>query len=308
VSSIALTPTEQARLHNAKPSFIGLIGGELFKITRMRSTWVTFILMLCLVAAPNIILMLIQAPFTDNFKLGNDPRALNAFYNVLETDLLMVRVFIGFFLIILTANVIGREYQLGTIRILVARGVGRLQLLLAKLSAVVLIGLTTFIIWLLVVSFLMFLTPLAKAGNLNALESLNSDFWNNAWLYLLTILISMGATTLMTVAICAIGRSLAFGLTASALFFPIDNIGTVMMRVVYLITKNDFWRNITAYFLGPNLNQMPSVIITTHHIENVGASPLVDVDGTHTLLVALVYSVIFVVVAVVLTAKRDVKE
>jgi ABC-type transport system involved in multi-copper enzyme maturation permease subunit len=308
VSSIALTAAEQKRLHEARPSFIGLVGGELFKITRMKSTWVTFILMLCLVAAPNTLLLLIQAPFTESFKLGNDPRALNAFYNVLETDFLMLRVFIGFFLIILTANVIGREYQHGTIRILLARGVGRLQLLLAKVSAVVLTALLTLIIWLLAVTLLMFLTPLVKAGNLNTLQALNSDFWNNVWLYLLTILVSMGATILLTVALCAIGRSLAFGLTASALFFPIDNIGTVMMRVVFLITKNDFWKNVTAYFLGPNLNQMPSVLITTHHIQNVGASPLVDVDATHTLLVALVYSVIFIVVALVLTGRRDVKE
>jgi ABC-2 type transport system permease protein len=180
--------------------------------------------------------------------------------------------------------------------------------LLAKVSAVVLVGLVTFFIWLVVVAILMLLTPLVKAGNLDALQALNRDFWYNVWLYLLTIFISMGATMLMTVAFCAIGRSLAFGLTVSALFFPVDNIAVAMMRIVFLITNNDFWTNITAYFLGPNLNQMASVIITTHHIENVGAPILVDVDFNHTLLVTLVYSVIFVVVAVVLTWRRDVKE
>jgi ABC-type transport system involved in multi-copper enzyme maturation permease subunit len=308
VSSITLTPAEQARLHKAKPSFIGLVGGELFKITRMLSTWITFILMLCLVAAPNTILLLIQADFAENFKLGNDPKALNAFYNLLETDFLMLRAFIGFFLIFLTANVIGREYQLGTVRILLARGVGRLQLLLAKVSAVVLVGLITFVIWLSVLAILMLLTPLVKAGNLNALQALDRDFWYNAWLYILTILMSMGATMLMTVAFCAIGRSLAFGLTVSALFFPVDNIVVLMMRVVFLITKNDFWTNITAYLLGPNLNQMASVIITTHHIETSSASPLVDIDFNHTLLVTLVYSAVFIVVAAVLTWRRDVKE
>jgi ABC-type transport system involved in multi-copper enzyme maturation permease subunit len=308
VSSITLTSAEQARLHNARPSFIGLVGGELFKISRMLSTWITFILMLCLVAAPNTLLLLIQADFAKNFKLGNDPKALNAFYNLLETDFMMLRVFIGFFLIFLTANVIGREYQLGTVRILLARGVGRLQLLLAKVSAVVLVGLITFVIWLGVLAILMLLTPLVKAGNLNALQALDRDFWYNAWLYILTILMSMGATMLMTVAFCAIGRSLAFGLTVSALFFPVDNIVVLMMRIVFLITKNDFWTNVTAYLLGPNLNQMASVIITTHHIETSSASPLVDIDFNHTLLVTLVYAVVFIVVAVVLTWKRDVKE
>jgi ABC-2 type transport system permease protein len=309
VSSISLTSTEEARLRKAKPSFIGLIGGELFKITHMASTWITFILMLCFVATPNSIIMLINVPFTDSLKLGNNPKALEAFYSLMQIDFFMLRVFIGFFLIILTANVIGREYQLGTIRILLARGVGRVQLLLAKLSAIVLTALVTLIIWLLVIGILILLTPQAKAGNFNALQALDSPFWNNVSLYLLTILISMGATILLTVALCAIGRSLAFGLTAAALWFPIDNIGTAMMQIAFLATKNDFWKNITAYFLGPNLNQMPSVIIPVqYHIRNNSASPLVQVDGTHTLLVALVYSVIFIVVAVILTWKRDVKE
>lgn len=308
MSSITLTSAQQARLHNAKPSFIGLVGGELFKVTRMWSTWITFVLLLCFVSAPNVLLYLIQAEFAENFKLGNNPKALGAFYELLQIDFLMLRVFIGFFLIILTANVIGREYQHGTIRILLARGVGRLQLFFAKLSAVVLVALLTLAVWLLVVMILMFLTPLVKAGNFNAVQALNGDFWHNVWLYVLTILVSMGATILMTVTFCAIGRSLAFGLTAAALFFPIDNIGTVMMRVVFLITKNDFWQNVTAYFLGPNLNQMATATITTHHIDNVGASPLVQVDSTHTFLVALVYAVIFAAVAIVLTWRRDVKE
>jgi ABC-2 type transport system permease protein len=65
-------------------------------------------------------------------------------------NLLVLRVFIGFFLIILTANVIGREYQLGTVRILLARGIGRVQLLLAKVSAVVIVALFTLLIALLI--------------------------------------------------------------------------------------------------------------------------------------------------------------
>jgi hypothetical protein len=79
------------------------------------------------------------------------------------------------------------------------------------------------------------------------------------------------------------------------------------MALGYRLTGNDFWKNITAYFLGPNLNQMPAAIVPAH-FENEGAAPFVTVDGTHTLLVALVYAAIFAVLAIVLTWKRDVKE
>ncbi len=37
-------------------------------------------------------------------------------------------------------------------------------------------------------------------------------------------------------------------------------------------------------------------------------TPNVTVDGTHTLLVALVYSLVFLVLSLYLTWKRDVKE
>ena len=54
-----------------------------------------------------------------------------------------MRVFTSFFLLILTARVVGLEYQLGNIRVLLACGIGRLQLLFAKLLAVVVIALSS---------------------------------------------------------------------------------------------------------------------------------------------------------------------
>jgi hypothetical protein len=81
------------------------------------------------------------------------------------------------------------------------------------------------------------------------------------------------------------------------------------MVIAFRITNDDLWKNVTAYFLGPNLNQMPAAIIPAqYHIENPFAAPLVPIDSPHTLLVALAYSVIFLVVALSLTGKRDVKE
>jgi ABC-2 type transport system permease protein len=41
---------------------------------------------------------------------------------------------------------------------------------------------------------------------------------------------------------------------------------------------------------------------------SLGVPPLTQVDGAHTLFVALVYALIFIVVAIVLAWKRDVKE
>ncbi len=42
-------------------------------------------------------------------------------------------------------------------------------------------------------------------------------------------MLSMGATILPGVAMNAIGRSQVFGLSASLVWFPADNIGTIVM-------------------------------------------------------------------------------
>ena len=53
----------------------------------------------------------------------------------------MLKVFGGALLIVVTARLIGMEYSGGTIRVLLSRGVGRLQLSLGKLTAVTLVAL-----------------------------------------------------------------------------------------------------------------------------------------------------------------------
>jgi len=90
----------------------------------------------------------------------------------------------------------------------------------------------------------------------------------------------------------------------------IDNIGTIFLYLAYRLTHSDFWLNVSAYLLGPNLNVMPKVLITSAKTEvfTIGAQPFVAVDGAHTLWVTLVYSLIFAAVAIILTWRRDVQE
>jgi len=308
VSSVTTsTMTERVTLQHAKPRFFGLVSGEFFKVGRMWSTWITLVLLLGVICLPYLVSL------TTNIPDRIHADALSFYYDEMQVNLSVLRVFIGFFLIILTASVFGREYQLGTIRILLARGVGRLQLLLAKLLTVVLIALSVLIIGLSLNVLLMVSLVSIKTGNLNSLQALTPDFWHNTSLYLLTVLISMGTTILMAMAMTALGRSLTFGLSAAMAWFPADNLVVIIMLLGYRLTHNDFWRNITAYFLGPNLNVMPKVILPVHltqavEANTIGMTPNVTVDGTHTLLVTLVYSLVFLVLSLYLTWKLDVKE
>ncbi len=182
-----LAPAAHIKLYSSKPSFPGILRGEIFKITRQWTTWIMLVLLLGVIGLPYIVVL--TAPnITDN--LRHTP--LNFFYNEMEISLSVLRVFIGIFLLILTARVFGLEYQLGTIRVLLARGVGRLQLLSAKLLAIVLVALTLFAGGILLDGILTCALVAILTGNLNALNALTSTFWSNTWLYVLAVLISMG--------------------------------------------------------------------------------------------------------------------
>jgi ABC-2 type transport system permease protein len=303
-SSSIPTETQFMQGRSLHPSFFGTLRGELFKIRKQWMTWIMLVLLACIIAVPYIVVGTV--PRIKN-ELLNTP--LQLFYNLAQSDLAVLRIFIGIFLLVLTARVFGQEYQLGTIRILLARGVGRLQLLGAKLLAVVIVALLVLVAGLLFNAILTCIYLLAVVGNFNPLNSLTSTFWSDTGMYLLTVLISMGVTILLAMAVSVVGRSLSIGLSASLAWFPIDNFGVFFLIIAFRLTHNTFWENISAYLLGPNLNQMPIALARDPaNTSSIGIGPLVNVSGTHTLLVALVYAVIFVVVAVVLTWKRDVKE
>lgn len=316
MSTVATTTStasqEHLHLHNATPSFFGLVRGEFFKVLRQWTTWILLVLLLGVIILPYIIEF--TAP---NVKTNIQTDPLHFFYDILSIGLAILRVFSGIYLLIIAARMVGLEYQLGTIRVLLSRGVGRLQLLFAKLLTVSIIALILLVIGLALNYLLTLILVAGVTGNLNAYSALNSQFWLDARTYVLTILLNMAVTILLAFAASVVGRSLSFGLSAALVFFPIDNIGTVVMALAYRVTHSDFWVSATAYFLGPNLNIMPTAI--SSKLESIGASPLFQtdqagqthgilVDGTHTVVVAVVYGVIFAAVAIFLTWRRDVME
>ena len=293
---------EHRPMHSETPSFLGIVRGEFFKIGHQWTTWIMTFLLVCVNLLPYILTFTAKAPAQS---LQQTP--LTFYYNHFEGGLAIIRAFGGIFLIVLTATAIGQEYQLGTIRILLARGVGRLQLLAAKLLMVVIVALLLIVGCLLLNALATVLVVLILAGNLNSLNSLTPTFWSDVQVYILTILVSMGASILMATAMAVIGRSLTLGLSLALAWFPVDNIGTTFLLLAMRLTHQDFWLNITGYLLGPTLNKMPAVVGPSSAL-TIGIQPFVTVTGTQTLLVALIYSLVFAVVAVILTWKRDVKE
>ncbi len=303
MSSISTAVPQTATRAALKPRFWGLVRGELFKIAHQRMNWVMLPILYFLCSARWLALPLGRGDVKD--QIVTQP--YDTLHTLMAENLGIFRVFVGFFLIILTARAIGLDYQQGTIRIILARGVGRLQLLFAKVLALVGVALAVTAGALLLNLLLACAFIGGIAGNLNAFSAINATFWADTGSYLLTVFISMGATMLLAIATTVLGRSLAVGLGVALVFFPTDNIGSQILFLIYRLTGSDFWLKLTAYLLGPNLNIMPGEIVL-NHVGTIGATPFVDVDGGHTLLITLIYATIFAAIALSLTRLRDVQE
>jgi ABC-2 type transport system permease protein len=308
--STALTSATTAHglaARSEHPQFLGMLRGEIFKLVRQRFNWLTT---LGFAGAVSIYYLFLLGAQGFKNSLLQDP--YEALYHTMAREGAITRVFIGIVLMIATAMLIGFEYQHGTIRVLLSRGVDRVKLLLAKLLTLALFGLALLALAALLNTLWATLAQLLIAGNLDAYKALNGTYWANTWSYVLTILISMGATILLAAALTVFGRSVAFGLTLSFVWFAAENIGTGIMVLVNTFTNNDFWLKLTAYWLGPNLNILPIRMVAPHvdgqPVETLGSSPQVHYDLAHSLLTILIFSVVSFAIAVVLTWRRDVKE
>jgi ABC-2 type transport system permease protein len=308
-ASIAIRPGAYvARPADLRPSFVGLVRGELFKVSRQRATWIMAALLVGILCFPYLVTSL-----RPNLKELFELTPARSLYIMMGSNLLVLRVFSGTFLILLTARLIGMEYSSGTIRVLLGRGVGRLQLLGAKLLTMALIALAVLVV-AVVLNFILSLALLQIVfGNLDILKSLPTGFWNDTLVYLATVAISMGVTILMATAVTVIGRSLAIGLSVGVSFFAADNIGVIFFLLANKLTNSNFWLLVTGDLLGPNLNVMaPSVLpdraAPAGFASGAMAPPLVPVTGGHTLLVTAIWAAAFAVTAIVLTWKRDVTE
>ena len=301
--TMTATPT---RLHAARPSFIGIVRGELFKVSRQISTWVFGVLLLGAIGLPYLVLL-----SSGRIKTEAQTDPMNALYSILGVDMMVLKVFGGAFLIIVTARLIGMEYSGGTIRVILSRGVGRLQLLFGKLAALVMIALGVVVVTLVLDFLLAVLLLLFSTGNLDLFKSATSAYWSDSFTYLLLALVSLGVTILMATAVTVVGRSLAVGLSVAMLWYPAENISVLFLYLGYRLTNNDFWRLISGEFLGLNLNAMAAAILPPRAAPAANINfqaPIVPVTGGHTLLVTAVFAVVFAAVAIVLTARRDVKE
>jgi len=287
-----------------RPRFFGTVRGEALKVSRQLSFWLmlggSFVLLaiitLAITSAPNI---------QDQLKTNPTSWAYGA-RDIFGT---IFQIGSGIFLLIVGSRLFAMEYSSGTIRIIYARGTGRLSLLLAKMLTLAVIGTLLLAGYLVVAGGILALLVNAWTGSISPLQNLPNEFWQDLGMWAVVQGMSMGIAILMAAAAAGIGRSLAFAMAASLAFFPVDNFSVILEALGSRITRQDHpWLDLSQYQLGPNLNTVLNLIEPGHHARAAFATPLQKVDGMHALVLIGSFALAFAVIAVGRAVRPDVLE
>jgi ABC-2 type transport system permease protein len=287
-----------------RPSFLGAVRGEALKVSRQLSFWLMLAGALVLLM---IITLAVSTASNIQDQLKTNPTAFA--YGARDVFGTVFQIGSGIFLLIVGSRLFAMEYSSGMIRIIYARGTGRLRLLVAKMLTLAIIGILLLAGYVVVAGATLALLVNVWAGSLAPLQNLPTEFWQDLGMWALVQGMSMAIVILMAAAAAGIGRSLAFAMAASLAFFPVDNFSVILEALGSRITRQDHpWLNISQYQLGPNLNTVLGLIEPGHHARAAFATPLTPVDATHALAVIGAFAMAFVVIAVARTLRPDVLE
>ena len=287
-----------------RPSFPGSLRGEVVKLSRQLSFWLSLAGATLLLGV--IVLAISGAESLKSMLLANPTQWA---YDKLEVFGTVFQIGSGIFLLIFGARLLGMEYSSGTIRILYARGTGRLQLLLAKLLTLAVVGAVLLAGFVLLVGAILGLMILTLSGSFDDVNRITNEFWADLGRWAVVQGISMGVALLIVAAATGIGRSLAFGIAAALAYYPVDNFLNILELLGIRATGHDQpWMAISQYQLSTNMNVLLGLLEPGHHARPAFASPLAPVDSNHALAVIAVYALVFAAIAVVRTVRPDVLE
>jgi ABC-2 type transport system permease protein len=287
-----------------RSSLAGLIWGDLLQLRRQRLIWLGVGL------AALVFIVVVEA-------WGAGEQSVRALYRarpegwattVLPGVEMLFQYASGLLMLLVSAWLMGASYGSGVLRLLLARGAGRLQVLLARLAVLVLFALLLLLIGAALTAIYFGSVALAAEGSLGGLLHLSGDFWRTLGLGAAAEVVSMLACAVLGMTAAVVGRSVAFGVGAALAFFPADSLYSQWAPLLDQLTHLKLWGRITGYLLGPDLNAL------TQHMRVGPPSrvpvpvPAGGVSTAHAATVVAVWVVALLVLSAVLIRRRDVQQ
>ncbi len=287
-----------------RPSFPGLVRGETLKLSRQLSLWISLGGALFLLA---VVVLAVSGGQNIKALLLADPTTWA--YDKLETFGTLFQIGSGLLLLIFGSRLLSMEYSSGTIRIIYARGAGRLHLGLAKVFTLAVVGIALLAGYLVLVGAIVAVMVDVLAGSLDPLNHVAAQFWQDLGWWVVVQGVSMGLAILIAAAASAVGRSLAFGIAAALAFYPADNFLNILEILGIRATGHTQpWTAISQYQLSTNLNVLLKLLEPSHRARPAFSAPLADVSLQHDLAVIAVFALALLAIALYRTVRPDVLE
>jgi ABC-2 type transport system permease protein len=190
-----------------------LLSGELIKVGRLRTVRALIVLAL-LATLPTVAVL-----------LDSTPRAVRGGHTPFDTGLTLLEItFVGGaapFLLALASALVAMEYDLGTVRVLLARGAGRWRLLLAKLLALEILGLGLLVAFSALAAFEAALAMLIWGVGPATIAAAP---WPDLGLTVATTVAAMTVAIVVGATAGVVGRSVAAGLILGFGLFAVDSL------------------------------------------------------------------------------------
>lgn len=293
-----------ARAGVAQPraTLANALSAELLKLRRQRPTWVlaTFVLLL---------LGLTMLAFSQDALVRADlpSKPLAALHEMLPTTEFLFAAGAGVIMLTSGSRLVGMEYALGTIRVILGRGTGRSQLVLAKLLAALILGLVLLCAYSVVAALGLAVVTLHLAGSLAPIRQLPVAGWRELGLEAGIGAVSAAAGAAVGVTMAAASRSLTGGMVLSILFFPLDNALALILRALYALDHLPLWRDLSLGLLGPTLNRLPGQLMgTPTPVSSALPIPMLPLGVAQSLGVVAIWIAVLVGLALLLSVRRDV--
>ncbi|MBO0684692.1 MAG: hypothetical protein J2P45_16180, partial [Candidatus Dormibacteraeota bacterium] len=231
------------------PSFPALLRSELFKAVHHPSNR-------RLLALPAVGLLV----YAGLCALSHGPsrgHVLQAGLDAVDPLAFALQFGLGAMMVLIASRTVAQEYHLGTIQVLVGRGVGRVRLLLAQVASFAILAAGSLVIGVAAGCVLALLLVPGLAASLHTMPAV---FWRDAGLNLAATTLSIAACLLLGAFVAALTRSSGVSLAMAVAWMPVENLLVLLIGVVVSVTNADGLMQLSAYLLSPNLNLLPQAL------------------------------------------------
>lgn len=245
--------------------FPSLLRAELFRIRRQRSNWL-------LPVVPLAGLALLAALTITSYGLTDlhGKTVLQAARELTDTATLVLEMSLGIPVLLLASRTSAHDYAYGTIRVLIGGGAGRLSVVVAKLTANLVMAACALVIGVALASGVGLLSPVLAQH----LGSLPATYWREVALDVTAIAISLACCAILGTFTSTVSRSVAVGVTAAMVWFPTENILTGALTFVVATTHSNLASRATGWLLAPNLDHLIQALQPWRSTIEFGAVPL----------------------------------